>query len=269
MAQLGLNDVRVIQDNLVYIINLPGYIAEEGILRSFEYFGQYGRILKCVVSKSTVYTTHPQGPSFAAYITYSTHEEAGLCIKACDGVAIQGKQLSLTFGTTKYCTYFLKNMTCPKQDCLFLHKMALKQNTIPREELSTRLQPQDCILEKINIVKLQNNGKTVLPAAKIVRERVFSEVVQNNHVVRPRVYSRDDCQSRFAFAMDSEEFSPMLPTYLLELVKKSSPCKERIEVSFQDVEDILSPLSPDKWAADVIEIIPSKIGEMCYIAAKK
>ena len=185
--------MRVIQDNLVYIINLPASIAEEYVLKSYEYFGQYGKITKCVVNKSTIYTGHPQGPSYAAYITYSTQEEAGLCIKACDGITIQGKQLSLTFGTTKYCIYFLKNVQCPKPECLYLHKLALQQNTIPREELPNKLQPQNCILEKINVIKLQNNGKTILPPAKIARDRTFSENIIQNIPSRLRIYSRDDC----------------------------------------------------------------------------
>ena len=252
----------------MYIINLPAGLADEATLRSYEYFGQYGRILKCVVNRCTAYTNHPQGPSFAAYITYSAYGEAGLCIKACDGITIQGKQLSLTFGTTKYCTYFLKNTPCPKTDCLYLHKMALKQNTIPREELPNKLQPQNCILEKINVIKLQNHGETVLPPAKIVRERTFSEVIMQNTPPRSRVYSRDDCRSRFSFALEPEGSSPMLPAYIYELVKETSPCKEETEVSFHYLDDILSPSSPDKWAADIIEIVPVGFGTRCCIAPK-
>ena len=259
----------MIQDNLVYIINLPGGLADEATLRSYEYFGQYGRILKCVVNRCTAFTNHPQGPSYAAYITYSTHEEAGLCIKACDGITIQGKQLSLTFGTTKYCTYFLKNTTCPKTDCLYLHKMALKQDTIPREDLPNKLNPQNCILEQINVIKLQNNGRTVLPPAKIARDRTYSAIVMaKTSPPRPRVYSRDDCRSRFSFALEPEDSSPILPSYISELVKKASPCKEKTEVSFHYLDDILSPFSPDKWAADIIEIVPVGFGTKCCIAPK-
>jgi RNA recognition motif. (a.k.a. RRM, RBD, or RNP domain) len=243
-------------------------IADESVLRSYEYFGQYGKITKCVVNRSTVYTNHPQGPSYAAYITYSSQEEAGLCIKACDGISIQGRQLSLTFGTTKYCTYFLKNTQCPKIDCLYLHKMANKQNTIPREELPNKLLPQNCILEKINVVKLESNGSTILPSAKIVRDRTYSEITMPDLVPRPRLYSRDYCKSRFSFALENEDNSLILPNYISELVKKSSPCKDQTEVSFQSIEDIISPCSPDKWAKDIIEIIPTDFGEKCYIAPK-
>ena len=265
---MNLGDVRVIQDNLVYIINLPASIADESILRSYEYFGQYGTITKCVVNKTTVYTTHPQGPSYAAYITYSSQEEAGLCIKACDGIIIQGRSLSLTFGTTKYCTYFLKNSPCPKTDCLYLHKMAQKQNTIPREELPNKLQPQNCILEKISVVKLENSGNTILPPAKIVRDRTVSEIFEANSNPRPRIYSKDEVRSRFSFSMENEDFSPMLPSYVSELVKQSSPCKGRLEISRQSIECILSPTSPDKWASDIIDILPGSLLNNCFIAPK-
>ena len=152
-------------------------MADENVLKSYEYFGQYGSIIKCVVNKSTVYAGNSQGPSYAAYITYSRQEEAGLCIKACDKITIQGKQLSLTFGTTKYCINFIKNIQCPKLDCLYLHKLAHQRNTLPREDLPNKLQPKNCILEKINIIKLENNGKTILPSVTIARDRTYSEII--------------------------------------------------------------------------------------------
>jgi hypothetical protein len=243
-------------------------MADETVLKSHEYFGQYGKITKCVVNRTTAYTNHPQGPSYAAYVTYTCQEEAGLCIKACDGVSIQGRQLSLTFGTTKYCTYFLKNTQCPKPECLYLHKMAHKQNTIPREELPNKILPQNCILEKIHVIKLENNGTTVLPPAKIFRDRTFSEIVVSNAPNRPRMYSRDEFKSRFSFSMENDDHSPVFPSYVAELVKKSSPCKGKTEISYCSIEDMLSPTSPDKWACDIIDIIPGDFGKNCYIAPK-
>lgn len=36
-----------------------------------------------------------------------------------------------SFGTTKYCTYFLKNSECPnKKECLYLHSISEEKNVI-------------------------------------------------------------------------------------------------------------------------------------------
>lgn len=270
-SQLSLDNVRVIQDNLVYIINLPACMADEDLLKSEEYFGQYGKITKCVVNKTTVYTTAAQGPSFAAYITYSTHEEAGLCIKTCDGISIHSRQLTLTFGTTKYCTNFLRNIQCQKPDCLYLHQMATKQNTILREELPTKVTPQNSLLEKIFIQKLENNGKSLLPPARIVRDRSCSEVISGNfdrEKARDRIVSGDGFRSRFGFVVEDGDQEFVVPEYIVELARKSRPCEDRIEVSYECLGEILSPSSPDKWASDVFLVTPKEIGSLCYITPK-
>ena len=50
----------------------------------------------------------PQQTAYQAYITFNTEEEAAICIKACNKFVLDGNELSLTYGTTKYCNYFLK-----------------------------------------------------------------------------------------------------------------------------------------------------------------
>lgn len=109
--------IRVIQHNLVYVTNLPENISEESVLRSSLYFGQYGEILKCIVSKSKLSKSASN-----AYITYSSPEEAALCIRASNLFSLTGHVLEATLGTTRYCTHFLGNANCPRADCLFLHE---------------------------------------------------------------------------------------------------------------------------------------------------
>ena len=62
-----LSTLRVIQRNLVYIINLPEEIAKESTLVSYEYFGQYGTIQKCIISHSK--NLQSRKPTCNAYIT--------------------------------------------------------------------------------------------------------------------------------------------------------------------------------------------------------
>jgi hypothetical protein len=35
---------------------------------------------------------------------------------------LEGKQLKVSFGTTKYCAYFLRGYECPNPDCFYLHE---------------------------------------------------------------------------------------------------------------------------------------------------
>lgn len=42
-----------------------------------------------------------------------------------------------SYGTTKYCTYYLRNMTCPNPTCLYLHEPGEEADTISKEELAT------------------------------------------------------------------------------------------------------------------------------------
>lgn len=50
-SRRSIADYRVIQRNLVYVIGVSPKIAMESILRSYEFFGQYGPIIKIVVNK--------------------------------------------------------------------------------------------------------------------------------------------------------------------------------------------------------------------------
>lgn len=91
----------------------------------YEYFGQYGNITKIVVNKGKAYNPNGlNGPSFSAYITYSTMQEASLAILAIDNFEVNDHLLRASFGTTKYCTFFLKNCDCPNKDCLYMHNLA-------------------------------------------------------------------------------------------------------------------------------------------------
>ena len=98
-----------------------------------EYFGQYGSILKVVVNKNKAYNPEGHnGPSYSAYISYTTAQEASIAILSIDNIEADYHVLRASFGTTKYCTFFLKNLDCPNKDCLYLHSMADDEDIICR-----------------------------------------------------------------------------------------------------------------------------------------
>ncbi|XP_954389.1 uncharacterized protein TA21145 [Theileria annulata] len=116
-----LKDIRVIQRNLVYVVGIPLKLAKKEILKRYEYFGQYGKIQHIVVNKSNTYS-NVNIPSYTAYITYSKKSEANYAIQCINTKQIDNKYLRASYGTTKYCSYFLKGLKCFNQDCYYLHK---------------------------------------------------------------------------------------------------------------------------------------------------
>lgn len=159
--------MRVLQRNLVYVTGLNPNIREDDLLatlRGDHYFGQYGKIIKIVVNKRTGQGgpgggMHPgydaqQGASgLGVYVTFEKKEEAEKCIAAVDGslngdrmlrydkmLCAEGCTLTVcraTHGTTKYCSAYLRNDTCPNKNCMFLHEPGEEAESFSRMELST------------------------------------------------------------------------------------------------------------------------------------
>ena len=124
-----LSKLRIIKKNLIHVHGFPKSFAKTDKLKSFEYFGQYGKIkqatIKCKINPDT------NKKVYSAYITYSNEKEAAFAILCVDSLFIEGKIIRAFFGTTKYCQYFLNNSKCPILDkCLFLHELISEEDII-------------------------------------------------------------------------------------------------------------------------------------------
>jgi RNA recognition motif-containing protein len=85
-ARKHLANVRVIQKNLVYVLGLPNRLASDEILKSNDYFGQYGKINKIVINRKPPPGSNPNAHSHTGvYITYARKEDATRAIEAVDG----------------------------------------------------------------------------------------------------------------------------------------------------------------------------------------
>ena len=125
-----LSKWRIIQKNLVHIQGFPKELNSEEILASQEYFGQYGKITNiCLVPIKANRTYH------SAYITYETEEQAAYCILAVDSIKIKNNLVRAFFGTTKYCSNFLKGYICLNRKCKFLHYFVDKKKDIVINEI--------------------------------------------------------------------------------------------------------------------------------------
>ncbi|KAF7305131.1 PAN2-PAN3 deadenylation complex catalytic subunit PAN2 [Mycena kentingensis (nom. inval.)] len=141
LGRRHLANVRVVQRNVVYVVGIgPRFAKEELIptLRSNEYFGQYGKITKILLTKRT-----PSGggaPVVGLYITYHRREDAARAISAVDGTASPGggrEIMRASFGTTKYCMAFLRGVTCNDHNCMNLHEWGDEKDCFTKEDLTT------------------------------------------------------------------------------------------------------------------------------------
>ncbi|KAG6967575.1 hypothetical protein JG688_00006244 [Phytophthora aleatoria] len=166
----SLQNVRVMQRNLVYVIGLPVQFAEEDILRSNECFGQYGKIVKAVVNKSHLNADRANATA-SAYITFANKEDALCCIVAIDGYYLDGSLLRASFGTTKYCNFFLRNMQCNNPDCLYLHELGDEDDSFTKEEMQSdtsreedKKQAVETVVGPLEALKLATGSSTEQPA---------------------------------------------------------------------------------------------------------
>ena len=127
---------RIISKNLVYIIGLSESIADKNILNKYEYLGQYGKILKIIINKKKAYNKNNKyGPTYSAYITYNDAKEASIAILSIDKIIIDNNLIRASFGTTKYCQYYLDKNKCINKNCVYLHKKANPEDIINKEDL--------------------------------------------------------------------------------------------------------------------------------------
>ncbi|KAK9245332.1 hypothetical protein V1506DRAFT_538663 [Lipomyces tetrasporus] len=133
-----LSGMRVIQKNLVYVVGLNPHIPHEELhntLRGDQFFGQYGKIQKIVVNRRNNGGAGNGG--IGVYVTYYKKEDAAKCIAAVDGSMNDGKILRAAYGTTKYCSSYLRNQSCPNPNCMFLHEPGEEADSYTRQDLST------------------------------------------------------------------------------------------------------------------------------------
>lgn len=127
--------MRVIRRNLVYAVGLPPSIATEETLRKPEYFGQYGKIAKIVLNRNHNGNGDPRRASASAYVTFVHKEDTLACILALDGFYLDGRNVRASYGTSKYCSAFIKNVRCNNPDCTYLHCMGDTEDTFTKQEI--------------------------------------------------------------------------------------------------------------------------------------
>ena len=60
------------------------------------------------------------------------------CILEVSGMSLEGNTIHASFGTTKYCSFFLRGVHCNNAECLYLHCMADPEDCFTKNEMQTR-----------------------------------------------------------------------------------------------------------------------------------
>ncbi|XP_076911740.1 putative general negative regulator of transcription C16C9.04c [Bidens hawaiensis] len=132
-----LSSVRVIQRKMAYIIGLPISLADEDLLQRKDYFGQYGKVTKVSLSRTSGGTVQQfANDTCSVYITYSKEEEAVRCIQSVHGYVLDGRFLRASFGTAKYCHAWLRNTPCNNVACLYLHTIGAEEDSFGKDEIA-------------------------------------------------------------------------------------------------------------------------------------
>ena len=129
------SSLRIMQKNIVYVIGLSENLTHLDLLSSFSFFGQYGNILKIVINQSGYSQKYQNDTTYSAYVTYSSKEEAALALLCIDNCVVDNHTLRCSFGTTKYCNFFLKGVECMNKECLYLHEWADEEDVVAKDEI--------------------------------------------------------------------------------------------------------------------------------------
>ncbi|KAI9288707.1 RING/Ubox like zinc-binding domain-containing protein [Umbelopsis sp. AD052] len=132
-----LSNTRVVQKNLMYVLGLTAKYANE----EADMFRQFGKVTKIVISKrhGSQPVSEDDGQStIGIYVTYNRKEDAAKAISGLDGITKDGHVLRASYGTTKYCTYYLSHMPCPNSSCMYLHEQGEESDSYNKENLSIK-----------------------------------------------------------------------------------------------------------------------------------
>ncbi|KAK9462972.1 uncharacterized protein V1516DRAFT_620668 [Lipomyces oligophaga] len=179
-----LSGMRVIQKNLVYVVGLNPHIPYEELhntLRGDQFFGQYGKIQKIVVNRRNGGLGNG---GIGVYVTYYKKEDAARCIAAVDGSSNDGKLLRAAYGTTKYCSSYLRNQPCPNPNCMFLHEPGEEADSYTRQDLSTI---QHAARQGEKGMSVRSNSSKPTPTAPTPKVEDHAELVPEVSALPPTV----------------------------------------------------------------------------------
>lgn len=129
-----LEQLRVRQKNIVYIIGLPVSLCNAKLLKSNKWFGKFGPISRICFNTSPKCVKANSIPTF---VTYTEESHALQAIRRMNLYCLaDGTRLKTNFGRTKYCPLFCRKEACLNEKCKFLHAWADYDDIITEQEIT-------------------------------------------------------------------------------------------------------------------------------------
>lgn len=151
--------------------------------------------------------------------------------------------LRASFGTTKYCSFFLKEQKCLNKECLYLHKWHSDTETYTKEEMANKKIFSDQQEIAIRLAELNYKSKEQF---KKDCEMVTGKVPENARF--PSILEIYDKFSNFGITKDIEQTTP-------KKVSSKAECIESVlDPSLNHLEETKSPSD--------LELSSTKINKM-------
>lgn len=122
---------RIVKEKLLYLIGIPRKFANQEVIRSDPYCGQFG------YSEQVVINFNPKDVyegRVAVYVHYDNPIQVAVALKCLNGLKIgEGCTLKASFGTSKYCSNFLANSHCDSHlegKCPFIHYLERRRDKV-------------------------------------------------------------------------------------------------------------------------------------------
>ncbi|KAL1406823.1 transcriptional repressor general negative regulator of transcription subunit 4 [Vanrija albida] len=155
MGRRHFLDTRIVMKNSVYVVGMkiPGSGSPEeavSILRSNEYFGQYGKVARLFLRDRVSLNSVSPGPlpdspstTTGIYIVYVRREDAARAISSLDGIPAPqgppGQVLHASYGVSRYCDAFLRGAKCDNPQCPNLHEWGGEGDAFNQNDLKVAL----------------------------------------------------------------------------------------------------------------------------------
>lgn len=105
-----MEKIRILKKSLLFLIGLPRNMNNIKLLKSKQFFGQYGKIENIYIKEDVfIGSNREEQKSISVYVTYTSEISTAFAILALDKMKLNGNILKASFGRTRYCYYFLKN----------------------------------------------------------------------------------------------------------------------------------------------------------------
>jgi len=92
-----------------------------------------------VINDLKFYQPKNSEPQYSAYVTFQNEDDAAFAVLGLFELQYQESLIRCSYGSTKYCLFFLRNKNCLNKDCLFQHSEASAELVFNKNETNNQI----------------------------------------------------------------------------------------------------------------------------------